>query len=705
MSVFSKLRVPAKLALLLTGVSLLPVIAIYSLLYMHVGDFESSYGDTLENAAEETISMIDRNLFERYGDVQAFGLNVAAHNPDNWRNFEPENPLINAINQYVKLYGLYAFSMLVDLKGDPLAFNTMDAKGATLPTAEIAKQNFANSEWFKKVKAHEYLEGSNGFTGTVVLGPITTTELNSVFKKPQRVMIFAAPVYDQAGVQIGVWVNYANFSLVTDIMKKSYDNLKGDDKAASQIELIAANGEVIDLVSGNPQDRNLIGENLHERHDPAIARAQKEKDTGNFITDNIFDATGEKQFVGYDYTQGAYDYPGLGWTVIIRDEVSEAIGVLDDIKTILFSMFFACIAGTLIIGQIVGRIATKPLVRSVSEIDELSHNNLDVEIHGLERADEFGDLARAEEVLKDKLQKVRQLEAEQKALEIRAAEDKRTAMHTMANQFEGSVGQIVSMLSSAATELNASAENLTALADETSRQAKVVASGTEEASASVQTVAASAEELTASIAEINRQVTEQTQITAAAVEEAHRTDETVAGLADAAKQIGEVVNLIRDIADQTNLLALNATIEAARAGEAGKGFAVVASEVKSLANQTAHATEEIYKQVTTIQGVSQNAILAIRQISQTIERVSQISTSIATSVDQQSAATREIAGSVQQAAAGTAEVSQTIIGVTQATGESREASGQVLDAARELSTQAEQLRGEVGNFLNTIRKG
>ena len=279
----------------------------------------------------------------------------------------------------------------------------------------------------------------------------------------------------------------------------------------------------------------------------------------------------------------------------------------------------------------------------------------------------------------------------------------RRMMMELADNFEASVGQIVGTVASASTELQANAESLSMIADETTKQSTAVAAATEQASTSVQTVAASAEELSSSISEISRQVNESTRITGDAVREVKSTDQTVVSLSDAASQIGGVVKLIQDIAEQTNLLALNATIEAARAGEAGKGFAVVASEVKSLANQTAKATEEISTKITAMQGVTGSAVTAIRGIGTTIEQISHIIGSIASAVEEQSAATKEIANNVAQASAGTAEVTSSISSVSQASNEARGASNDVLQAARELSVQSERLKQEMSSFLNKIR--
>ena len=264
------------------------------------------------------------------------------------------------------------------------------------------------------------------------------------------------------------------------------------------------------------------------------------------------------------------------------------------------------------------------------------------------------------------------------------------------------VQSMVGAVSAASTEMLGSAEAMAATAEETSRQSSVVAAASEEATTNVQTVASAAEELASSIDEIGRQVAESANIAEGAVEEAQRTNDTVKSLSEASQKIGEVVNLISDIAGQTNLLALNATIEAARAGEAGKGFAVVASEVKSLANQTAKATEDIASQIGAIQAATSESVTAIEGIVGTIGQISEIATAIASSVEEQGAATQEISNSVQQAAQGTQEVSNTIQTVTQAAQESGESAGQVKEASNELSQQSEGMRATIENFIAGI---
>lgn len=274
----------------------------------------------------------------------------------------------------------------------------------------------------------------------------------------------------------------------------------------------------------------------------------------------------------------------------------------------------------------------------------------------------------------------------------------------MVEDFEITVKTGVDQIASAATEMQATAEQLTSAAEASSQRSTAVATAAEQATANVQTVASASEELSSSIEEINRQVSKSSMIAQEAVDEAERTNETMHGLSDASDRIGEVVKLISDIAGQTNLLALNATIEAARAGEAGKGFAVVASEVKNLANQTARATEDISKQIGSIQKATTGAVTAIEGISKTINQINEIASVIAAAVEEQRAATSEISRNVQQASTGTQEVSSNIAEVSKSASETGHAAQQVKGVADDLSKNAETLSEQVGIFLQRIKE-
>ncbi|MBX6321392.1 MAG: HAMP domain-containing protein [Rhodospirillaceae bacterium] len=344
----------------------------------------------------------------------------------------------------------------------------------------------------------------------------------------------------------------------------------------------------------------------------------------------------------------------------------------------------------------------RPLRRIAGATAALAGGDGTVTVEGTERADEIGALARAVRAVRDNMARTEALEAE-RARERAAREARAQKVEALMRTFDDTVAAIAGAVSSAADELQATAASMTAIAEETSRQATAAAAASEQASCNVQMVASAAEELSSAAGEIGRQVTRSSAIASQAVAEAERTDALVKGLAAAARKIGAVTALISEIANQTNLLALNATIEAARAGEAGKGFAVVAGEVKSLATQTARATEEISAQIAAMQSATDDTVGAIQSIGATIGRINEIATAIASAVEQQGAATQEIARNVHQAARGTQEVSGNIAGVTQAAGETGAAASQVLSAAGDLSRQAEALHRQVDGFLAALR--
>jgi len=354
---------------------------------------------------------------------------------------------------------------------------------------------------------------------------------------------------------------------------------------------------------------------------------------------------------------------------------------------------------------LIARSVSNPIHRIDAIMRRLADGDTTVEVFGADRKDEVGDIARAVAVFKrNAIEKVA-VEARAKEAELTGRAERRQALDNMAGCFQSEVSRVVADVAAAGHTMQASAESLTAVAQQVSAQAGSVAGASQQAAANVETVAAATEELSSSVAEIGRQVDQSAEIAKAAVREATETDAIVRGLAEAANRIGEIVHLINDIASQTNLLALNATIEAARAGEAGKGFAVVANEVKHLANQTAHATEEIAQQVGAVQEQSTRAADAIRSVGQTIGRIDGISAAIAMSVEQQRAATDEIARNIEQAARGTQEVSCNISDVMKAAGESGAAAIGVLEAARRLNGHSDHLNQAVDGFLGHIRAG
>ena len=434
--------------------------------------------------------------------------------------------------------------------------------------------------------------------------------------------------------------------------------------------------------------------------------------TYGVIRDAIFAAgeTGDYKITGSDYVAQAT----TAINSILR--LADAIGSVADQEAtneaaksasnliVNGAILLASISLALVSFWVAFRRILGPLSGLTGGMKELAEGNFSVALPGLGRKDEIGEMAQAVETFKVKAEQKARDEAEAKMRQDQiAAQQRKADMVRLADEFENAVGEIVETVSSASTELEASATMLTSTAERAQERATVVAAASEEASTNVQSVASATEEMAASVNEISRQVQESARMAGEAVDQARITNDRVSELSKAASRIGDVVKLINTIAGQTNLLALNATIEAARAGEAGRGFAVVASEVKALAEQTAKATGEIGQQITGIQAATQESVGAIKEISGTIEKLSEISSTIAAAVEEQGAATQEISRNVQQAAQGTQQVSSNITDVQRGASETGSASSQVLTAAQSLSGDSNRLKLEVGKFLNSVR--
>ena len=484
---------------------------------------------------------------------------------------------------------------------------------------------------------------------------------------------------------------YATKFLVTND-KPSFERVIAESAAMKDLSAV-----LLDNLQ-NPTRRKLATEfiQMHETYETAFRGVNDTILARNGIISGTLDRIGPQVAGDMEQVKLAVkkEQDELGPAAEAAVKQAELLEMIVSIVAVVFGIVAALLIGFGI---------SRPIAAITSAMESLAAGNLDTEIPGQDHGDEIGNMAAAVQVFKNNAIEVKRLEEKQKETELQAEEKRKADMRKLADDFDAGVGGVVNSVSSAATEMEASAETMTGTANDASSRASVVATAAEQAAENVQNVASATEELASSITEIGRQVVESSRMANNAEQQAAQTTEQVQGLVDTAERIGEVVNMITDIAEQTNLLALNATIEAARAGDAGKGFAVVAAEDKSLASQTAKATEEISSQIGSVQAATKQAAEAIELIANTIRDINQVGTSISAAVEQQQAATQEIARNIEQTSTGTQEMTSNIGSVSQSIGETGNAAEEVLGAARELSQQADSLNNLVKDFLNGIR--
>jgi methyl-accepting chemotaxis protein len=698
-----KLKLTGRFVLILLTVGLAPLLVLAGLSLRSTAKIAAASSENLEKAASGTLDTIERNLFERYGDVQAFATNPLARVDDVATNPEARARLVEAANAYIKLYGLYALSIITDASGKVIAVNTANATGKPLDTGFMLGTDYSKASWFRDARDGRFLK-SDILDGTVVEDVAQDPDAMRVYGKDTLTISFSAPVTNAKGEFIGVWRNLADFGLIVEaIIKTNWERMDAQKLGAAQFALLDKNG--ILLASYDPEHdgtrdfrrdfSSLLKQNLASSIESA--RTAVGLKPGISGTGRDFDPV-EKHWhlSGYAKSEGALGYPGLGWSLLVECPEHVIHAEIDAADRATYATVGVSAVILVLVAFMVARSITKPIQKCVGAMDQLAKGDLTASV-GINRFDEIGTLSRA-------------------------IDTSIVSLRDLVGQLAKSSGDLIT----SAKTLNDTAITQAAAAEETTVQAHTVASAGEELSInakvmsesatqitqSTTTVAAAMEEMSSSIQEVARNCAQESEIARKADTQARQTRELMAKLDESARQIGKVVELINRIAEQTNLLALNATIEAASAGEAGRGFAVVANEVKELARQSAAATEDIRKQIALIQDNAGASMKSLDEVAKVIEQVSHISSSIAAAVEEQSATTSEIVGTihnvstasatlnknVQNTAEGASEVARNIAGVSQAASEGARGAALISSSATRLDALSSTLNQLVTRF-------
>ncbi|GJL57186.1 MAG: hypothetical protein NPIRA03_00430 [Nitrospirales bacterium] len=661
-----RLGIATKLVVLFAIFGIVPMAAVGYLGSSATGEMESAAGLRVQAVAETIGDKIDRNLFERYGDPQSFGLNRIVGERYHWYSKE-NNAIASAMNQYVATSGIYYLTILVDPVGDVMAVNSKDAKGNPIDTTAIYSKKYTDAPWFKAVEAKAFTTrqpftapGNDTATGTYIEDVHIDEDVKSVYSGDDGLTLgFSAPVYVD-GDLIGYWSNRVKFSLVEEIVQTAYQELNGAGWPGSEISLLGEKGQV--LVDYDPSnqgtkdmthdfEKTLFTLNLAETGVESAKFAVAGK-TGYQLA--LHDRKNIWQMVGYTHLKGALGYPGMNWSVLVRVPKAEATAAAIAFNRNLTMTAIICLVLILVVGLWVGRRGAKNLVH----ISEVAQRAAD------------GDLSRRVTV---------------------TSNDELGSMGKAMNAMLDNLGKVVSEVRQAAEHVSSASGEITQGNEDLSQRTSAQAGALQQTSASM-------EEMTSTIKQNADNAKQANQLAVAAREVAEKggavTDKAVVAMDEinkSSKKIADIINVIDEIAFQTNLLALNAAVEAARAGEQGRGFAVVASEVRNLAQRSASAAKEI-------KALINESVQKVGDGSELVNRSGQTLVEIVNSVKRVTDIISEISAASQEQAAGIDQVNKAVMQMDQGTQQNAALVEEATSASQSMKQQAAELLNQVAFF-------